>query len=218
MGGPTVKFIAAVAAFAAIAPACHAGDYAQLKQQFCANADSLSPLYGTFCPDNDAKALFSPRFSPEQLRREGAEAIKASVTAAPTAEQLAAAKKMLARELEPPEREQLSSTSQAALLAPEHRMIIPPAEYDHPYEGDLWILRANSEQMARLCPPPKNPRNYITGCAKIMMNGCWVVIADESILRKTGLSYRVVLRHEQGHCNNWPANHLGARLATDQDW
>jgi hypothetical protein len=108
--------------------------------------------------------------------------------------------------------------AQASMVAPEYRMIIPPVQYDHPYDGDMWILRGNAEQMARLCPLPKNPRNYITGCARLVGNTCYVVVADEDILRKTGLSFRIVLRHETGHCGGWPPSHFGARLATEQDW
>jgi hypothetical protein len=76
--------------------------------------------------------------------------------------------------------------AQAALIAPEHRMIIPPVEYDHPYTGDMWILRGDHEQMLRLCPLPKNPRNYISGCARLVGNTCYVVVADDDILKRVG--------------------------------
>jgi len=108
--------------------------------------------------------------------------------------------------------------AQAALIPPQNRMVLPPLEYDHPYDGDVWILRADAEQMQRLCPPPKIAGNLILGCTRLKADGCYIVIGHDDILRKAGFTYRLVLPHEVGHCDSWPNDHRGARLATEKDW
>ena len=96
-------------------------------------------------------------------------------------------------------------------------MVLPPLEYDHPDDGGVWILRGNAEQILRMCPKPKIPGNVILGCAVLKGGDCYIVIANDDVIKKTGLSYRLVLRHEQ-HCVGWPNDHAGACLATDNDW
>jgi hypothetical protein len=104
--------------------------------------------------------------------------------------------------------------AQAALVQPQYRYVLPPVEYDRPYNGDVWILRADPEQMRRMCPPPKIVGNLILGCAKIKEGA----IAEDDVIKKGGMSYRLVRRHEESHCVGWPNDHKGARLATEKDW
>jgi hypothetical protein len=87
--------------------------------------------------------------------------------------------------------------------------IIPPLEYDKPYEG-LGIARGNKEAMLQLCRKSSFP--IPLGCARLYPEGgCVVYIADDTILQQFGWTYEVVLRHERCHCFFWPADHKGAR-------
>src|SRR5262245_46702975 len=91
--------------------------------------------------------------------------------------------------------------------------VLPPLEYDHPYtKGVLIEVRGNKEKMGKLCPKSSFP--ITLGCAYAHERDCTIVIADDDILKAQGLNYQIVLRHEVGHCNNWPNSHAGARPAT----
>jgi hypothetical protein len=90
------------------------------------------------------------------------------------------------------------------------RLILPPLEYDHDYQGEVRVVRT-----------PEEFRNFFVcrmqthtplGCARV--NGrdgvCTVFIAPDDVLARYGDTYSDVLRHEIGHCNGW-ANHEGIR-------
>jgi hypothetical protein len=89
--------------------------------------------------------------------------------------------------------------------------VIPPVEYDHPYTGKLTIFRSSSQaEIKAKCPPSSFP--YHLGCGGPKAGGeCHILMADDETIRKHGWTPEIVLRHEIGHCNGWPANHKGAR-------
>jgi hypothetical protein len=91
------------------------------------------------------------------------------------------------------------------------RLILPPLEYDHPFDGEIIIVRTEAEYTpgfwkCRMSHPTP------VGCARVGgRNGkCVMYIADDATLQRYGEEYDLVLRHETGHCNGW-ANHEGAR-------
>ncbi len=92
---------------------------------------------------------------------------------------------------------------------------LPPVEYDHPYKKPLTIARGNEATMKAICPiVPLFPTPL--GCSiRYTIAGkdhsCHIYIAEDEILKQTGWPYELVLRHEIGHCNSWPANHPGMR-------
>ena len=46
---------------------------------------------------------------------------------------------------------------------------------------------------------------------------CWIIHAPEKDIIEAGYTVKIVIRHERGHCNNWPSNHPGSRVPTAAD-
>ena len=97
--------------------------------------------------------------------------------------------------------------------------VLPPVEYDKPYEGHLVVIRGNAKVMTGVCPKTKFP--IPLGCAiRHLRQGetvaCHVFIAEDDILRTSIWDYEIVLRHERGHCNGWSADHPGMREQVQQ--
>ena len=89
---------------------------------------------------------------------------------------------------------------------------IPPVEYDHPFDGRASIFYSD-KQIWQDChiDKTKYPDGDLAGCAWPHNGECTIIIAPLNILKKYGLTYRIVLRHELGHCNGWGQDHAGAR-------
>jgi hypothetical protein len=89
--------------------------------------------------------------------------------------------------------------------------VLPPEEFDHPFEGPVRIEEVRSqEEVRKSC---RIPFGQITalGCAKVVWGTCLIVkVSDEEIM-----SYShhpdAFMRHEIAHCNGWPASHPGMR-------
>jgi hypothetical protein len=89
--------------------------------------------------------------------------------------------------------------------------VLPPEEFDHPFEGALTVTIVKSmETVNKLCG---NPQAGV-GCALVMNDGkvCSIIMAADDVIRSRGLTPEIVKRHEMGHCNGWPAHHPGARF------
>ena len=100
------------------------------------------------------------------------------------------------------------------MMPPGNWSVLPPKEYDRPYTGQLTIARGDARTMTAICPNPGYP--VPLGCAiHYLLEGkdlsCHIYIADDEILKSSGWGYGIVLRHEIGHCNSWPADHPGMR-------
>ena len=89
----------------------------------------------------------------------------------------------------------------------------PPAEFDHPYTGQLTITRTKDQAETRwLCTPADFPQALALGCAKVMMGGgCRIIISPDSVLAEAGMTLEFVKRHEMAHCNGWPQDHRRAK-------
>jgi hypothetical protein len=106
-------------------------------------------------------------------------------------------------------------TLTAALIAiatQAYSQFLPPEEFDRPFEGRVVIQEAiNQDEVRRLC-------NAVftmvpLGCSYRMPSIKWCAIVklpDEQI-RAEGFDPAIFMRHEIGHCNGWPASHMGAR-------
>jgi hypothetical protein len=100
--------------------------------------------------------------------------------------------------------------------------LMPPAKYDHAYRGELSVTYVESQKdIVRLCP--KTGFALKLGCAYMTSpqaaDGayakCRVILVDDGVVRAGGHLPETVYRHEIAHCNGWPDDHAGARLATD---
>jgi hypothetical protein len=114
----------------------------------------------------------------------------------------------------------------ASANAAEHKalLLLPPAEYDHPYTGrSLEIQRTTPAEIVIQCPATARSSVGALACAFPLTDSCTVVMVDDDLLRKAGFTPELVLRHELGHCNGWSGDHEGARPwqmppAADWDW
>ena len=98
----------------------------------------------------------------------------------------------------------------AAPITPPAQNVIPPVEFDHPYTGKLTIERSSSQaEIKARCAPTSF--SYHLGCAWAMAGRCHILMADDATIREHNWTQEIVLRHERGHCNFWPAHHPGAR-------
>jgi hypothetical protein len=95
--------------------------------------------------------------------------------------------------------------------------ILPPERYDHPYKGHLTIQRATDEEMVRTCPAPLTlPKRIACAFPIPAANSCLIVLAPRATITAAGYSEEIIIRHEIGHCNGWPADHNGARRLKDE--
>ena len=97
--------------------------------------------------------------------------------------------------------------------------MLPPAEYDKPYTGDLriWVIASKKELREHYCAwtaahqenwagvactsPPNEKKPY-----------CEIYVGTDEILKaQHGLTRSVALRHELGHCNGWGKDHASGK-------
>jgi hypothetical protein len=98
------------------------------------------------------------------------------------------------------------STAQA-----QDRPIIPPVEFDQPYEGKLQIdMYDNMDTTTALCPKLPLGKPEIA-CAYPGKDSCRVILPSKALAAKIGWDHSAIYRHEIGHCNGWGADHSGAR-------
>ena len=90
--------------------------------------------------------------------------------------------------------------------------LVPPAEFDHPYQGRLIIQRFSDQKELRgQCS--YSPFPFLLGCAHLASDGrsCRIVMMDDEFVAKLGYTTEQVFRHENAHCRGWPGDHPGAR-------
>jgi hypothetical protein len=98
--------------------------------------------------------------------------------------------------------------------APALAQLLPPPEFDRPYNGRLSVDTVPTQRsLAEICPNAAARTPNMIGCAVRANDGshCRVILAPDSIIRALGASRQRILRHEIGHCNGWPAHHPGGR-------
>jgi hypothetical protein len=88
------------------------------------------------------------------------------------------------------------------------RSILPPAQYDYPYEGDLAIKIVDSlDELRDLCRLSNR-----LACSTHTQYSCLIVMVNDETMRRHGYTTGMLFRHEQGHCNGWGADHAGERI------
>jgi hypothetical protein len=97
----------------------------------------------------------------------------------------------------------------ACVSAGQAQYVMPPPEYDHPFPGEVIVVRDPQDYprfgLCRISHP--NP----IGCTRSKgKNGvCLIYIADDDTLKRYDMPYDEVLRHEIAHCNGWGGDHAG---------
>jgi hypothetical protein len=88
-------------------------------------------------------------------------------------------------------------------------MILPPVVYDHHYDGDLTIrIVATLEELYAICQLDKP---HMLACSARNGRSCVIVMVADEIMRRRNWNTGLLLRHEIGHCNGWPADHPDER-------
>jgi hypothetical protein len=80
--------------------------------------------------------------------------------------------------------------------------ILPPKEFDHDYNGTIFLSRVDDLEIKRRCRqsgsktactyPPQKPGD-----------ACFLWIVYDDILNYQRISYDAAFRHERAHCNGW---------------
>jgi hypothetical protein len=94
--------------------------------------------------------------------------------------------------------------------------VLPPAEYDHPFRGKLYISAENlpetiitaygfpaSDVGKRIvfgCARP--PYWYVAGIGMMKANECTILLAKRELIEQYQ-SYDDTIRHEITHCSGW---------------
>jgi hypothetical protein len=89
------------------------------------------------------------------------------------------------------------------------RTVIPPAEFDHPYTDGPVIYHVIDDQVLLKQVCPLIPFPIALGCAqKLASKVCLIFLAPKAVIARTDYMLEIVKRHEIGHCNGWPPNHV----------
>ena len=73
----------------------------------------------------------------------------------------------------------------------------PPAQYDHAYPGQVFMMRLPKADIRAECGSTR--KEPVRGCAQVVRGVCVIKIA-----MKAKISNRAMLvRHEIAHCNGW---------------
>lgn len=89
-----------------------------------------------------------------------------------------------------------------------HYHTIPPAEYDHHYNGDLTInVTDSAAAMEAWCTGHSGQTTM--ACTRMAGTRCIVLMRNDAFIKAFGWTSGLILRHELAHCNGWPADHPG---------
>ena len=80
--------------------------------------------------------------------------------------------------------------------------IEPPAQYDHPYTGQVVEQRLSLLQIIQLCHGPAS------SCAWVSKGVCYIALPQNE---KDDRLVALMRQHEMGHCAGWPGYHPGGR-------
>ena len=78
----------------------------------------------------------------------------------------------------------------------------PPAQYDHPYPGQVVEQRLSRLQIISTCHGPAE------SCSWVDKGVCYIALPQGEEDTRL-IAY--IRQHEIGHCNGWPSHHPNAR-------
>lgn len=97
-------------------------------------------------------------------------------------------------------------------VRPAAKMILPPEQYDHFYDGDLTIkIVPDLVSLNAACSIDPDKQPNVLACAWHNAKSCVIYMVDDRVMREKGWNTGILLRHEIGHCNGWPGDHPGRR-------
>jgi hypothetical protein len=82
--------------------------------------------------------------------------------------------------------------------------ILPPEEYDHPFDGQLsTAVTHDLEQLAVLCGTPAVGCVHLPNTHGLGPKECRILMLHADDLKKYGETSYQLYRHERAHCNGW---------------
>jgi len=100
-----------------------------------------------------------------------------------------------------------------ATVSHAQRGLLPPEEFDHPYDGRIVIQMARDQAEVRELCKGMVFHGPALGCARGRRDFkiCYIAKVSDDEIRAAGYDPEHFMRHEIGHCNGWPPSHVGAR-------
>ena len=90
--------------------------------------------------------------------------------------------------------------------------LLPPEEFDRPFDGQVSVWIVTQDHIRRHhCPKAKFNMGFALACAQKIVGTCYIFKVTDDELKQLGFDPDVVMRHEIGHCNGWRSDHRGAR-------
>jgi hypothetical protein len=91
--------------------------------------------------------------------------------------------------------------------------LLPPEEFDRPYNGEVVIKEGTDQNHLRELCKGVTFLGPALACASVPfgLNVCYIVKAPDAEIRSFGYDPEIVMRHEIGHCNGWPPTQPGMR-------
>lgn len=81
--------------------------------------------------------------------------------------------------------------------------LMPPAKYDRPFEGQMYIHKVSPGEAVRMCQSTRSrpiPRDT-EGCLHKRIKGICIIVVSNRPTRAPDVE--TLIRHERGHCNGW---------------
>jgi len=94
--------------------------------------------------------------------------------------------------------------------------LLPPIQYDRPYDRALLVIEVDLKALVTIADQISCTVACVY-CGESATNvcaegiGCTIIHAPEDDIVRQGMTLAIVMRHEIGHCNGWPADHRGGR-------
>jgi len=88
--------------------------------------------------------------------------------------------------------------------------ILPPARYDHPYNGEVIATEISNEpRLRKICEGFGSifTQPVAIACAFTLCGKCFIFSIPDADIKAWGHTLETVLRHERAHCNGWPPDH-----------
>lgn len=83
----------------------------------------------------------------------------------------------------------------------------PPMRYRR--DNGALVMFVSPELAVKMCGPPEKPDQTRAGCGVMGDNGVWVLAILNPCLFPSDDLYALLVCHELGHINGWPADHGG---------
>lgn len=82
---------------------------------------------------------------------------------------------------------------------------LPPARYDHPYNGMVIERVMAFDELQSFCSRgiKLEKGSFFLGCSYKLGSVCMIFLLDQPAIGSTD----IIRRHEIGHCNGWSGNH-----------